>query len=223
MKTRQLALTFVLTLTLIGCEQQEKLPRLTKQELQQLEVLEAQQNQFKIREAAYKEEAARLEALTTSYENDFLKVSHNLKKTNAFDDGKYRLCDHWVIKNEGTELVDEYKVKYTYLDKKGGVLGTWETFIVNANDTVKDELVHAIMGKQYPLKGGERRDYKNARTCHKESFLGWEPNEVKVETMELKLRPAVDKPDFSKHLKTMLNSGYYELQSRAKANGQLTK
>ncbi|WP_162599136.1 hypothetical protein [Shewanella algidipiscicola] len=221
----QLIALVIFSIFITGCEKESTLVPLTDTELLALSLLQVEQDQFIFRNENYDAELLRLSKLNFNYGEKFLEVSHRLEKINKFDDGKFRLCDFWSIKNTGSELVEQYEVNYFYYDDNGRLLGKWDSSLIYANDTLSDSdatnLIYALAGKQYPLKANEIRRYDKNKNCHKESFAGWDVKNVTIKVTNLKLRAAVDQMDQLAHMKWMLESGYLELNARAKENKQL--
>ncbi len=222
-----LLLSIVLVL---GCgEKEQEYISLSQNELARLSDLQEKTKALSMRRDEYKKEEARIEELEESYFDKHMELVYfSVYKSSAFNDGLERACYTGTLRNNGQELVSKVDVMFTfYSDDKGREINRWKTSFVSANDDFLSSgadlrtksLILAVSGTEYPLKPKESRNLSENKSCMRESFPDWKPENISFEVLSVELRPKMTKFDELEYAK--VRSEQASLERRAKAHNQI--
>lgn len=213
-----------------GCDSKVKLKPLNDHELDKLTQLKTEYEHKRKLVDIYNNEKERIKNLSAIYAEQSLDLSAiKIRKSSSFSDGLTRACRTGVVKNNGEEIIDEIKVRFTFnSEDHKGTIKEWETSLISANDDfinnkkVDDKtkaLIVGLSGVIYPIKPNSSYKLPSDNACLSDSFVGWSPENVNMEIVSVKLRPKMEEHSMLDLLNMNVEIG--SLEQRAKENNQI--
>lgn len=219
------------TSLLTGCKgEKPPLRPLSSSEMNELSQLHKKYQQEEKLVNQYKQEKKRIELIEKNYAKEYVDLSGvKIIKSSSFSDGLTRACRIGKIKNNGSEIINEIKIKFVFRsDSDGSIIKEWDNYLINSNDEFINNqnadaqarvLVQALSGTINPIRPNSIYELPNKNACFEDSFMGWSASNVEMVLSHVKLRPKMTEHNSLKLLEIGMKIG--ELEQRARENNQI--